>query len=263
MRMHPRSLVLMGILAVFSLMVFLWPLFISPDSVLSDSAQAPIYLGVLIPLVLAIVLSEMSSDGFDVRAIAMLGVLSAAVAVVRPFGAGTAGFETVFFVIILGGRAFGPAFGFILGSTGLFVSALVTAGIGPWLPYQMLAAAWVGFFAGLLPHTKRPGGLGEHLIIIAYAFVACLAYGMVMNMSFWPFAVGVTTGLSFEPGATVAHNLHTFLIFSLTTSLGWDLGRAFFTALLLAFTTRPVLGALRRASRRAAFGAEAAFEAKI
>ena len=33
-------------------------------------------------------------------------------------------------------------------------SALVTGGVGPWLPFQMLGAAWVGLGAGLLPPAK-------------------------------------------------------------------------------------------------------------
>lgn len=254
--LKPKSFITLSILAVLSLTIFLWPLFVSPESMLAETAQAPLYLALVIPLVLGTVVAEISEDGFDVKAIAMLGVLSAMVAVVRPFGAGTAGFEAVFFIIILGGRAFGPAFGFILGNTGLFASALLTAGIGPWLPYQMLAAAWVGFFAGLLPQTR---GKKETLTLMAYSAVAALGYGFMMNMSFWPYALGVSTELSYTPGAPVADNLHTFFIFSITTSLAWDLGRAFFTAVLLWLTTTPVLGALRRASRRAAFGTPRSF----
>lgn len=254
--LKPKTYLTLGVLAVLSVIIFVWPLIVNPESFLSDDAQAPLYLALVIPLVLAAVIAEISEDGFDVKAVAMLGVLSAMVAIVRPFGAGTAGFEAVFFILILGGRAFGPGFGFILGNTGLFASALLTAGIGPWLPYQMLAAAWVGFGAGLLPPVR---GRMETLIIVVYAVVAALGYGFLMNMSFWPYAIGVSTELSFTPGAPVMENLHTFVLFSLTTSLGWDLGRALFTSVLLLLTTTPVLGALRRASRRAAFGVERSF----
>ena len=181
--LKPKTYLTLGVLAVLSIIIFVWPLIVNPESFLSDDAQAPLYLALVIPLVLAAVISEISEDGFDVKAVAMLGVLSAMVAIVRPFGAGTAGFEAVFFILILGGRAFGPGFGFILGNTGLFASALLTAGIGPWLPYQMLAAAWVGFGAGLLPPVR---GRMETLIIVVYAVVAALGYGFLMNMSFWP-----------------------------------------------------------------------------
>ena len=53
---------------------------------------------------------------------------------------------------MLGERVSGRQwFGFALGSTTLFASALLTGGVGPWLPFQMLAASWVGLGAGLLP----------------------------------------------------------------------------------------------------------------
>lgn len=254
--LKPKTFFTLGLLALLSIVIFFWPLFVDPTSALSNDAQAPLYLALVIALVLAAVVSEISEDGFDVKAIAMVGVLSALVAVVRPFGAGAAGFEAVFFVLILGGRAFGPGFGFILGNTGLFASALLTAGIGPWLPYQMLAAAWVGFGAGLLPQLR---GKKETLLIILYAIIASLGYGFLMNMSFWPYAIGTSTELSFVPGAPILENLHTFFLFCLTTSLGWDLGRAIFTSFLLLITATPVLGALRRANRRAAFGVDRSF----
>ena len=45
----------------------------------------------------------------------------------------------------------GAGFGLALGAITLFTSALIPTGVGPWLPYQMLAAGFVGLFAGLLP----------------------------------------------------------------------------------------------------------------
>ena len=81
---------------------------------------------------------------------------SAIGAALRPLGAGTAGIETVFFLLVLGGRVLGPGFGFVLGCTTLFASALLTGGVGPWLPFQMFGRAWVGLGAGLLPAGTRP-----------------------------------------------------------------------------------------------------------
>src|SRR5439155_340383 len=109
--------------------------------------------------------------------VAMLGVLSALGAAIRPVGAGTAGIETVFFLLVLAGRVFGPGFGFVLGNTMLFASALLTAGVGPWLPYQMLGAAWVALFAGLLP---RCHGRVELALLAGYGVLSALAYGLVL-----------------------------------------------------------------------------------
>jgi energy-coupling factor transport system substrate-specific component len=211
----------------------------------------------VLPLLLAVVLAEVSEGGLDVKAIAMLGVLSAVGAALRPLGAGTAGLETVFFLLVLGGRVFGPGFGFVLGATTLFGSALITGGVGYWLPYQMVGAAWVGLGAGLLPTRIR--GRAELAMLCGYGAVAGLAYGVLLNLSFWPFGIDGAPGVSFVPGAPVLTNLGHFLVFSLTTSLGWDLGRAVTNAVLIAVTGTAVLGALRRAARKAAFDTPATF----
>ena len=65
--------------------------------------------------------------------------------------------------------------------------------------------------------------------------------------------------MAFAPQAPLAENLRRWLAFSLTTSLGFDIPRAVATAGALLVVGHPVLVALRRASRRAAFGAEPAF----
>ncbi len=156
----------------------------------------------------------------------------------------------MFFLLVLAGRVFGAGFGFVLGATTLFASALITGGVGPWLPFQMFGAAWVGWGAGMLPPMR---GRREVVMLAVYGALAGLAYGLLLNLSFWPFATGLEGGLSFVPGAPVAENLHRFLVFSLATSLGWDLGRALTNFALIMLTGPAILGALRRAARRAAF----------
>lgn len=255
--LRPRSVVALVVVALTGLAMFFWPLLLGPESTLADNTAAPLIFALCLPLVLAVVLSEIAEGGLDVKAVAMLGVLTAVGSAVRPLGAGAAGFESVFFVLILGGRVFGPAFGFVLGSTTLFASALLTGGVGPWLPYQMLAASWVGLGAGLLPRVR---GRAEVVLLVAYGAVAAFGYGLLMNLSFWPFTLGPETALSFIAGDAVTANLQRFLWFTLATSMGWDLGRAVFTGALLALTATAMLGALRRASRRASFGARARFE---
>jgi energy-coupling factor transport system substrate-specific component len=152
---------------------------------------------------------------------------------------------------------FGPGFGFVLGATTLFASALVTGGVGPWLPYQMVGAAWVGLGAGLLP---RATGRREVVMLAAYGAVAGLLYGVALNFSFWPFTAGMESDLSYVAGAPPWDNLRRFGVFSLATSIWWDLGRAATNVVLVLLTGRPVLATLRRASRRAAFDAEVRFE---
>jgi energy-coupling factor transport system substrate-specific component len=245
-----------GLVLVLASMVgvlaFGWPLLIDPDRGIAHGSDAPLVLALVLLSVLAVVSVALSDGGIDVKAIAVLGLLSAIGSVLRPLSAGTAGIELVFLVIVLGGRVFGPGFGFALGSTTLFTSALLTGGVGPWLPFQMLAASWVGIGAGLLPRRLR--GRREVVVLATYAAAAGLGYGLAMDMSWWPFQLGAGTTLSFVAGDPLAANLHRFLLYSLSTSLGWDVGRAVTTALGVAVVGRPVLAVLRRAATRASFG---------
>ncbi|MEI2779295.1 MAG: ECF transporter S component [Tetrasphaera sp.] len=250
LRLRPRSLIAILITSLSGLIAFGWPLIVDPGAGLAHGGDAPLVFALLLPLLLAVVVAEIGEGGLDVKAVALLGVLAAVGAVLRPIGAGSAGVEMVFFLLVLAGRVFGAGFGFVLGAVTLFASALLTGGVGPWLPYQMLGAAWVGLGAGLLPQAR---GRAEIALLAAYGALAGLLYGWLLNFSFWPFAVGAGTGLSFEPGAPVWDNLHRFALFSLATSLGWDLGRAITNIVLIVLTGPAVLGALRRASRRAAF----------
>ncbi|CCH31446.1 ECF transporter S component [Actinosynnema sp. NPDC047251] len=250
-RLRPRATLALAASGIIGVAAFGWPLLVDPAAGIAHGTDAPWTFALLLPLVLAVVLAEISEGGMDAKAIAMLGVLSALGAAIRPLGAGTAGIETVFFLLVLGGRVFGPGFGFVLGNTMLFASALLTGGIGPWLPYQMLAAAWVALGAGLLP---RLTGRAELALLAGYAALASLLYGLLLNLSFWPFALSAgSTGLSFQPGGALLDNLVRLVAFSLATSLGWDIGRAVTTTVLVLVTGPVLLRTLRRAARKAAF----------
>jgi energy-coupling factor transport system substrate-specific component len=234
---------------VAGLVAFSWPLFLHPDSGISPTL-APILFAIVLAMVLAIVLSELAGGRMDVKALAMLGVLAAVGTILRPLSAGTAGFELIFFLMILAGRVFGPGFGFALGAITLFTSALITSGVGPWLPYQMLTAGFVGLFAGWLP---RASGRVELVLLAGYGMVSAFAYGWLMDFSFWPFAIGDGTQLSFDPSASPRENLHRFALFNLATSMGWNLGRALTNAALIFLLGAPLLRLFRRTARQAAF----------
>lgn len=231
---------------------FAWPLFLRPESGVSP-VQAPMLFALVLAMVLATVLSELSGGRMDVKALAMLGVLAAVGTILRPLSAGTAGFELIFFLIILAGRVFGAGFGFALGAITLFTSALITSGVGPWLPYQMVTAGFVGLFAGWLPRSR---GRLELLMLAAYGMVSAFAYGWLMDFSFWPFAIGEGTQLSFDPAASPLANLHHFVLFNLATSMGWNLGRALTNAALVFVLGAPLLRLFRRTARRASFRPE-------
>ena len=206
--------------------------------------------GGLLVLVLAVVFSELSDGGMDAKAIAMLGVLSAFGAALRPLGAGTAGIETVFFMLVLAGRVFGPGFGFALGCTTLFASALLTGGVGPWMPYQMFGCAWVGMFAGLLPPLR---GRAEVVMLAVYGAVSGYLFGFLLNLSFWPFAIDPGSSIAYQPGAPFLEQWHRYLVFDATTSLGWDTGRAVTNLVVILVVGPAALATFRRAARRATF----------
>jgi len=235
---------------VIGVLAFGWPLFTTPESGIAHASDAPLWFALLLPLLLGAVLAQLSAGSLDSKAVAMLGVLSALGAVARPLGAGTAGVELVFLLIILGGRVFGATFGFVLGSTTLFASALLTGGVGPWLPFQMLASSWIGAGAGMLPRARHRT---ELVILSIYGVVSALAFGIIMNLSFWPFTIGLGTDLSFDATLGLSGNVRRFATFHAATSLGWDIGRAITNVITLTLLGPGILVALRRVARRACF----------
>ena len=258
LRVAPRTAVALLVASVAGLAMFAWPLVIDPPADFSHTRDAPYIFALILPALVAIVLTELTGRGMDTKALAMLGVLSAIGAILRPLGAGTGGIELVFFLLVLGGRVYGPAFGFVLGSTTLFASALLTGGMGPWLPFQMLASSWVGLLAGLLPPAR---GRAEIALLAVYAGLSAYLYGFLVNLWGWPFALGTDTALSYVPGAAVLDNLHRFLLYTLATSTwGWDTGRAITNVAAVLLVGPAVLATLRRATRKAAFDAAVTFD---
>jgi energy-coupling factor transport system substrate-specific component len=255
---HLRSALALTASFVVGIVAFGWPFVTEPGAALdtSHSGDAPLVFVVLLPLLAAVVLAELTAGGLDAKAVAMLGMLSAVGGALRALGPGTAGLEPSFAVIILGGRVFGRGFGLVLGAVTLFTGALLTGGVGPWLPFQMIAAGWVGFFAGCLPPGR---GRPEVLSLTLYSVLVSLAYGLLMNLWFWPFA-SYGPEVSFVAGDPFAANFGRYLVFFMTTSLPWDLGRAVLTGLVVLLAGTALLRALRRASRRAAFDVPAVFE---
>lgn len=258
-RLGPRSIAALVLVSAVGVVGFGWPLLAAPDSSLAHAQDAPWLFAALLPLLIAVVMATVSDTGLDAKAVAMLGVLTAAGAALRPLGAGTAGLEPMFFLMVLSGRVLGPGFGFVLGSLSMFASALLTGGVGPWLPFQMLTMGWVTMGAGLLPRPETLRGRGELLLLAAYGAATGIAYGFIMNMSGWPYELDPSSNAAFQPGAPLHENLARFGAYWVVRSAGWDLSRAVFTAVLTLALGRPVLLALRRATRRTAFGAPVTF----
>ena len=237
------------LITLAALLLFSWPLFISAQSQ-SEVQFAQLAFIILMPAILILAITEFSSGRIDSRQLAMLGVLTAVNAFIRMLGAGAAGVETAFFLIILSAYVFGSSFGFLMGACSLLVSALITGGVGPWLPFQMMAAGIIGVGAGLLPKFKK---LWPQIgVMIFYSIAGAYVYGALMTLWIWPFLAGVGSDVSYLAGAGLLDNLGRFLNYEiLTGGLLWDTGRAITTSILITVTAPALLTTLRRAANRA------------
>lgn len=250
-RLSPRSVLVLMVASLAGFAMFAWPFFVVPTS---QRVDAPFVVIALIPILILLILVEMTESGMDSKTLAVLGVLSAINAILRALSAGTAGVELVFFLIILSARVYGPAFGFLLGSTTMFTSAILTSGVGPWLPFQMLAASWVGLGAGLLP--RRFTAKAEIVMLAIYGAISAYVFGALMNLAGWPFVMGVESvgadsTMAFVPGDPVLVNLHRFLIYTLLTSTGgWDTLRAITNVIAIVVLGPSILTTLRRSAKR-------------
>lgn len=242
-----RRTVVLILVNLLGLVAFCWPfvLPLAPGIDESHTSDAPVILGALVIGLGAVLFVELGRGGLGPKAVALLGVLGAVMVALRLPGF-VAGFSAMFIIVLVAGNAFGPGFGFLLGAVGTFASGLFIGGLGPWLPFQMVAVGWVGLGAGLLPKGSWRMRVGS---LAAYGFVAGYVFGAVMNLWSWPF---LTQGsaLAWDPAAGAIENLRHYVAFYIATSLAWDTFRAVGNAALVLVLGRPLLGALDRAARR-------------
>ncbi len=205
----------------------------------------PLLFLFLVSLAALLLVAELSAHLLDARSIALMGILAAVNALLRlldnSFIVLPGGFSPIFLLIIVCGYLFGGTFGFLFGLLSLLVSALVTGGIGPWLPYQMIAAGWMGGLAARLPHPQ--GGKAQVAVLALYGLGWGFLYGFLLDLYAWPFITG--------PAApTEALTLRRYLLYYATTSLWWDAARAVGNAALTLLLGKPLLRLLDRFRRR-------------
>lgn len=248
MKPSPVRHALLVAVNLIGLAAFLWP-FVLPAAVGhrgAHEADAPIVFVALLGCLGALLFVELGRGGLGPKAVALIGVLGAAMVALRLPGF-IAGFSAMFIVVLVAGNAFGPGFGFVLGAIGTFASGLFVGGLGPWLPFQMVAVGWMGLGAGLMPRRAAwPVRIGA---LALYGFVTGFLFGVIMNLWFWPFAAG-SSAVGWAPEAGAAANLRRYGAFYLATSLGWDVLRAVGNAAMVVVLARPLLGSLDRAARR-------------
>jgi len=257
-RFSPIGTAVLTLASLISAAGFLWPFFYNGQSL----PRTQLFFWAALSVAFFLVIIQISNSALDAKSVALLGVLSALIAALRPLGAGAVGIEPMWFILILSARVFGPSFGFILGLTSMFVSALLTGGVGPWLGYQVFAAAWIGMAAGMLP-GKKLRGRRELLLLIVFGIIASELFGILMDLQFWPWALGADTQLSYLANGAINENLSRFITFHFATAMAWDIPRAVFTTILLVFSGKAVLSALRRTKTRAAFLAPIEFNEHV
>lgn len=240
-------LAILVVVNVLGLLAFLWPfvLPLAPGVNENHRSDGPLILVVLLLCLGSVLFVELGRGGLGPKTVALLGVLGAAMVALRLPGF-VAGFSAMFIVVLVAGNSFGPGFGFLLGMVGTFASGLFLGGLGPWLPFQMVAVGWVGLGAGLLPHDSWRVRIGS---LAVYGAVSGYLFGALMNLWSWPFLTAGSS-ISWNPGAGIATNLRHYAAFYAATSLAWDTFRAIGNALLVLVLGRPLLGALDRAARR-------------
>ena len=148
---------------VIGLLAFLWP-FVLP-SVASHVAEnhqgdGPWIVAALGAILLALLFLELGRGGLGPKTVALLGVLGAAMVALRLPGF-VAGFSALFIVVLVAGNSLGPGFGFLLGCVGMFASGIFVGGLGPWLPFEMVAVGWGRRRRGTAPARWIVAGPGR------------------------------------------------------------------------------------------------------
>ncbi len=238
------SAILFLLANLLGLLGYLFPFLVPAGA--EGEAISPLLFFALLGAAVLILLLDLSQRTLDARTIALMGILAAANALLRlldnSFIVLPGGFSPIFLLIAFCGYLFGMRFGFLFGMLSLLVSALVTGGVGPWLPYQMLAAAWMGGGAALLPH---PASKRRQVVLLAlYGLLWGYLYGFLLDLYYWPYLAGVGG----EAGGPL---LQRYLAYYLATSLGWDSARAVGNVALTLLLGKPLLRLLGRFRLRA------------
>jgi energy-coupling factor transport system substrate-specific component len=258
---------LMGVFAFVA--PFFLPAIVQSTTGLGGQAQSPLFLAALLTLSLGALMLEAQGRTMNAKLIALLGVLIAinsALRLAETVLPGPGGFTPVFMLIILTGCVFGARIGFLMGAMSLLVSAFVTGGIGPWLPYQMFAAGWMGMTAGILDFgfsiadsdqstIQNPKSKIGFVLLLLFAAVWGFLYGAIMNLWSWPFLAG-DPAQSWQAGLSAADGLKRYAVYYAATSLWWDAFAAAGNVALLALFGAPTLKVLLRFKRRFFFQAE-------
>ena len=247
-----RSVLVYSLVAMVGVVAFAWPFWLPGHPGVSQNqahqGDAWIWATLLGGLVVAALVVETSQRRMNGATIATLGVLASMNGLLRFIQ--LPGGNAIFFLTILAGAALGARFGMLLGLTAMAASAVITAGIGPWLPYQMLALSAMGTCAGWLGSSLQHRTVRVQLAALAiFAWAWQFLYGAIMNLWFWPL---IRNGgpLDYAPGLGFTATLHRYWSFYVASSFAWDAGGAAVNCALILTLGAPILRSLRRIAHR-------------
>ena len=278
-----RTTIVLTVTSLIGVAAFLSPFWLARAQTASadrtaHGSDAPLLFAVIGVLCLIVLLVETGGGADpDAKRVALLGVLVAANAALRLLP-GILGASPIFFLPICVGFVWGPSFGFLLGAASIAASALLTGGIGPWLPFQMMTLGWVGLTAGVVgsltpqppllclaakergsnddvgaitpkgqsPAPAQSSVLSPQSFVLLAAFAAAwgFGFGAIMNLWFWPFAAPASpaeSGLYWAPGLGLGETVRRYLVFYGATSAVYDAFRAAGNVAMFALFGRPVL----------------------
>jgi len=243
---------MLAAISLFGIAAFLYPFLLSTvkqgDEGIARAQDAPLIFGLVLSMALVLFVMELTRHGVNAKSASILAVLMVAAAALR-IPTLPAGASAFYFLVIVGGYVFGARLGFLLGAGALFVSAFAIGGFGPWLPFQVFAAGWLGLSSGWLG-TFLQQRLQEHrgveLIVLAtFAALWGFLFGAIMNLWFWPF-VAQGDSISWQPGMGLSDALRHYWAFYLLTSAGWDAWRAIANVAFVLVAGRPTIDILVR-----------------
>jgi energy-coupling factor transport system substrate-specific component len=243
-----------ALVSLAGILLFVWP-FLGQG--LPPEAPA---LAVTVGAVASIVLMETGARRLDSGRLALLAALAAIDAALRlVLVNGVGGFSPIFFLVLCAGYEFGASYGFLVGAFSLLVSALVTGGIGPWLPYETFAVGWVGASSGLAGSVvrrlrrDRVNWLPDRrdlAVLVGVAVVTGFAYGALTDIWGWVAFYRGVENIGWTPGLSAPETLAQFGRYYAVTSLTWDAFRAVGDALAILALGVPVLMAMGRLRSR-------------
>ncbi|HKV86676.1 MAG TPA: ECF transporter S component [Candidatus Dormibacteraeota bacterium] len=238
-----------GLVSLAGLMLFAWP-FVGSGLPTDTPAWA-----LMITCVAGLFLVEAGTRQLDSRAIALLAAIAAIDAALRlAVIVGIGGFNPIYFLVLCAGYVFGTSFGFMAGALSILVSALVSGGIGPWVPYQVFGVGWVGVAAGLAGQWRgATPGWRDVAVLACVGAVMGWVFGALLDVTDWVPGYRGNPTLGWSPGMAPATALLHFGRFYALTSFAYDSFRAVGNAVMVVALGPPVLAALTRLRARLSF----------